>query len=678
MFKFSLSYKDLDYHIKGDPPFTFPPDYCDEEIEANIIEIRGKNGTGKTTLLNVLALALGYLNYGTELENKEDLVYTLNELDNNNTLEYNFLISSDVGKEYVLELSKKKGKRSIIKVNGSEKSIDALNNFEIIFLTEDDPEKVVNQSIRKVVKYFKNIEQNFEEITKKLMEEGFKIDDYETVNNSIKSVEDKITDLKKETSEKEKQLKEKEELLNNVLLRNDLKEKLDILASKEDTIKKYEKYREDYEKYQDSTYDEISKKINQEQKKLDKLNFKINNTIDLKIIENCRIIKLYGVKPDVEKILGCDKGEIENIKSNIDIEESKTSSIKYELVDDMIDLFSSYSPREIIPIINKSVSETVSELREIKNKMNFDRIYILVEELKNLINDKNGELRKSKRIREKIDALYDKLEAHENIDVKNLLKNYRTYEAEYIKLQNVMSMNKDTLLDKWHKLSKIKNEQKDVESEISNLKLEIRLSKQNTRSLEKNLKVLNEKKGKKPKYYEYKDSVSKTFENIIKIRERIINYVSILEDTKEAKRQYENKKDKEGFTSKDYKHFYNSVGKYLGKLFEPVKFANETHTIDFFDIEDNKFVTSKNRKIQIRKLSEGQNKITALTPSLKRLGLTRKGIVLIDEIADLDYENIADVKRNLKQAYQDGRILLAIMVRPLHQEAENSVEIIGW
>lgn len=48
------------------------------------------------------------------------------------------------------------------------------------------------------------------------------------------------------------------------------------------------------------------------------------------------------------------------------------------------------------------------------------------------------------------------------------------------------------------------------------------------------------------------------------------------------------------------------------------------HDVEFFDIENNEFVTPEGRRINSDKLSQGQNKNTALTPSLKRLGLEKK------------------------------------------------------
>ena len=74
MFEFKMSYLEPGYHKPGDKPFTFPPEGVESKIDANLIGIYGRNGTGKTTLLNVLALALGYLDREKELDTKQVLL----------------------------------------------------------------------------------------------------------------------------------------------------------------------------------------------------------------------------------------------------------------------------------------------------------------------------------------------------------------------------------------------------------------------------------------------------------------------------------------------------------------------------------------------------------------------------------------------------------------------------
>ncbi len=72
MFEYNLSYYNSRFHKTGEKPFSFPPDGMPPVIDANIIEIEGDNGTGKTTFLNCVALALGYLELKEKSLDKKD------------------------------------------------------------------------------------------------------------------------------------------------------------------------------------------------------------------------------------------------------------------------------------------------------------------------------------------------------------------------------------------------------------------------------------------------------------------------------------------------------------------------------------------------------------------------------------------------------------------------------
>src|SRR5438552_1654226 len=109
MFEFRVSYFEPGYHKQGDSPFRFPPEGTEKLSKGNLIEIRGKNGTGKTTLLNILALALGYLDREQELQRKPILKAKLSALDKNETLEYDFRITRQGPFAIDLKLQRTKG-----------------------------------------------------------------------------------------------------------------------------------------------------------------------------------------------------------------------------------------------------------------------------------------------------------------------------------------------------------------------------------------------------------------------------------------------------------------------------------------------------------------------------------------------------------------------------------------
>jgi nucleoside-triphosphatase THEP1 len=57
---------------------------------------------------------------------------------------------------------------------------------------------------------------------------------------------------------------------------------------------------------------------------------------------------------------------------------------------------------------------------------------------------------------------------------------------------------------------------------------------------------------------------------------------------------------------------------------------------------------------------------------------TKRKIVLIDEIADLDAANMQFVRDTLKSKLDEGSLLLAVLVRPRPGISPNLVDIKGW
>src|SRR5438132_10249861 len=126
MFEFTARYSQPKYHKEGEEPFRFPPSGMANTTTSNLIEVRGSNGTGKTTLLNILALALGYLDREQELQRKPILKAKLSALDKNETLEYDFRITRQGPFAIDLKLQRTKGQKSRAYVNSKAVSPDVL------------------------------------------------------------------------------------------------------------------------------------------------------------------------------------------------------------------------------------------------------------------------------------------------------------------------------------------------------------------------------------------------------------------------------------------------------------------------------------------------------------------------------------------------------------------------
>jgi len=673
LFELKMSYKEPGFHKPGDPPFRFPPDNVDTKYDANLIEIEGGNGTGKTTLLNCLALALGYLD-DKELEKKPLLARKLRRLDENETLSYSFHMRSDKPNYIDLKIERKEGQRQLCLLNSKPIDLDTLRrNFDVFFLTEDDPKKVVSISLGRLAGYFRNTDDKLntlqQEVTRILMD----IHEFQDFKKKEKELIDEIKKSEKRIEKEKANILELKELLQKVQLRDDLENKIDLFADEDRISSRYEALRRKYEELERQEAPSLLRKLKKEKLKLSRINQEIKE-YKSRIIQICSSLRQYGVILDSKKILEDDYAEYNQLMENLgDLEEKKA---KKKLVDDMIKLFQRYPSNEIVPLINKSIHETLSDLIAIKRRFGDDRVFGLVGTLQNVIKQKKYALLEFDKIQAKIANLSQKIKHLKNFE--EIEKKFMEAQKKYFALQKALKENKIKLTTEWQRVRSVKGDAESIKRQIRDIEVNMEADERIKSTYEQKLRILHENISAKPKYLNKKKKLEASNETISRLREYIFAWTRILEQPREMKKHFASVKEGQGFGPSDYNRFVKAVGEYLGKQFEPIDFSYKLHEISFFDIENNTFVTKEDRKIPIDELSRGQSKIATLRKIFKEMDSGKKKIVLIDEIADLDPVNLQYVKDTLKSKYLEGSILLAVLVRPLRKFSSKPVEIRGW
>jgi len=678
MFEFNLKYIDPNFHKKGDPPYEFPPNETISKIDSNLIEILGKNGTGKTTLLNVLALSMGYLEQDKDLESKPILKEKLRRLNENPNLSYKFNIICS--KPYSLNLKLERYKNQKEKIFYNNKQVDStiFKNFDIVFLTEDDPEKVVNLTLGKINVFFDKMEKKLTSISSLILNNKIEIDTYNEYEKEkidlMSEIDTRNNHLKNLNQTKQNNL----ENLEEVKRRDEVEEYLLLLNEEKSIELEYKKLKNQLENLKDNQYDDLYSKLIKEEKQYNKLEYQINYVHNFNLKDICKTLKYYKIYVNEDKILEGNKEELEKINKELITEESKKNINKLEMVEGMIHLFSQFSMDNEIPVINKSVYDTLNELNDLKEKLNFDRAYFLLEKLYDEINKKQKIVKKLKDVEKRITSIKTDLKFRDKGDYEKLKLSFLEIEKKYHKLQVAQSYNKTELLSEWSKLKKIKGNEDSISKEIRQIEIDIGMEAKYLSGCEHRLKVIKENIIKKPKYLNVSNKLEE-FDNKIRIlRENLTHWMEIINNPDRAKNIYYQNKKQRGFGKSEYEEFIQAIGEFLGNQFEPFDFGGRSHFIKFFDIENKTFITKEDRKISVIDLSKGQNKIASLNASLKRLNKDRKGIVLIDEISDLDPQNLQNVKHMLKDAYNKGLIILAVLVRPLHEFTDVPVKIVGW
>lgn len=671
MFEFRMSYLESGYHRPGDRPFLFPPEGVDDRINANLIEIEGRNGTGKTTLLNCLALAAGYLDHEKDLETKPALRRKLQDLDKNNTLEYFFRICCDKPDPIDLKIERAKGQKSKCWLNSKAVDLDTINRkFDIVFLTEDDPKKVVNASLGKLSKYFNELEKGLVFIQSSINRNLLDIAEFHEFkkkeNNMIKEIEGFRKDIDNKRSDHAK-LTQK---LKQVQQKNDVKGKLELLNNEKQITSEYNNLKKKYDQTKDKKDTDIIRSLYRERLNLNRVNDELKK-IDAGITQICDSLAHYSIPLHTEKLLKGDYAELNQLNQQMQ-PKKREETVKLRMIDDLIVLFGHYLESDIVPLVNKPVHETLSELLKLKARLAADRVFALLTALNNTMAQKKSATLEFDKIQNKICALSQK--GKDLKEIEEIQGAYIKAEEKYLALQVAQSQDRTDLLSKWRELSLVDGDPVTIQSQLNDLEVSIRTQETMKSRYEENLRILRENSTATPKYVEKEGKLRVLYETISKLRENVIQWTQILDNPELAGRQFTSEEEKIGFGLADYQKFVRAVGEYLGSQFEPIPFDYKIHNVKFFDIERNVFITTDDRQIHIDNLSQGQSKITSLTGSFRKMDPSKKKIVLIDEISELDPQNLEDVKNTLKSKLDEGSLLLAVLVRP----SSEMTRIKGW
>ena len=500
MFEFKLTYKDPDFHKEGDPPFEFPPPSFENVVNSNLIEIQGKNGTGKTTLLNVLALALGYFEQKEELEGKPVLTEKLEKLNENESLKYNFNITSDGENPYSLILERDEGKKSKYILNGKQVSLEKLRNLEVIFLTEDDPLKVIRISLGKIGSFLNTINRKLTSTSAIILKHQIDIINYSDAKGKEGELIKEIKSLESSIKIENDEIARLNELLKNVLLKEEFEGYFDLIKNKESTTDTYNELKEKLDVIKNVKYDAIYQKYDSIEKRRDRSWYTIRTVHDLNIRDMCNILKYYDVTLDIDRVLKCDIIYINNELSEIDASKSEEKTIKIELVNDMINLFRQYSSAEIIPIIDKSIKDTVSELNDIKQRLNVDRLFSTISSLYGEVEKKYKELTKINNYGKQLKKIDDEISMREEIDYEDIRKRFKEIEQPYFNLQIALSKDKSEILKTIKLYKNIKDNSSDIEKTVNDLIINKSVNENLIQRHQHQLKITGEDMAKLPKY----------------------------------------------------------------------------------------------------------------------------------------------------------------------------------
>ena len=359
-----------------------------------------------------------------------------------------------------------------------------------------------------------------------------------------------------------------------------------------------------------------------------------------------------------------------------------------KLCNDLIQVLSHYKTINIsIPGMEKTITEFVNDLEKIVRSN--EKITVFDENCNIAIGLLNDELRPDIKFAQR--SIFPNLRLLRNAhsdDTKNVdydlmeskilelnetlskyESNVKYYEAELLKKRdfdpdNICKIGEDEL-EKYsvYTEEQLRKEIVALKEEISNKKTE--LSK-NKFTLERLSKEIDDIEQKKPHEYQNHLDELEQLESITtvlstKLLNQFSGYISAIISGKVH--SYEN-------IAEEQKNYYKFVFSYLGTVLGTVHHLDKTYEVRCIDLIKEKIITHDGKTIMFTDMGTGQSQ-SAYIMSLLNKSDDRKIIALFDEIAMMDNNSLDPIYKKMKVLYEQNKLLLGIVV----QKSDGDVNI---
>jgi len=694
----------FDYLIsrdEGDTVTEYRPDKISGDLPL-LSYVQGPNSSGKSTLLNLLALAF----YGLNLANEElnpDLRERIDALINSGHQNVKFKIEVEnelLGVKFVSEKKTLDSESIVVRQIKDGKNIpisaDAFKReYKLIYDIPNDPLGRLPLLLYKLRDQQKDIGAdiaNMREYVRKIIDE-------------IKNAKD--PDLI---------IKIKEKLKDTEVVLRENKENERIFELKLNIFKKYffSKFYSYYIKEEEEVKNQInriSKQIKDEkryQNNLLKIYLKQNKQLEEKINEISDLIEsIKFVLPDIiekDKLIRYKLWKTSEVRNEIHypmiytdlrtetkffidylnqkiLEDRTTNEKDLELekfLKTLIAILSDYIDSSItIPVINLSIIDFITTLNNNLEKLqsvtsninNVEQCARSLESLLKLIDD--CILLASEKI-QNVDIFSE--EEIENIsllrDLEDLNKRLGEYSEKIKTLRNRIIKNDfeiDNIVDVYLEM-RTDNDLEIYDSYGENffeeklndwegkLKEKQATSKKLERRIEDQREELFRLESKDPHKFQDKFEILQILlKHIQRVERTFYSFDSILSRIIQSS-------GKPKSISEDEKTYFELIGKYLAKKIGNIRHINNTYSVERIDVLSKKLITSEGKVILFSDLGTGQGQ-AAYLETLLNMSEGKKIIALFDEVAMMDEASLKPIMEKLKSLYYQKKLLMAMIVQ---------------
>jgi hypothetical protein len=703
---------DLDYlierKIKDDTILKLVPDKIPSKLP-NIVYVEGPNDSGKSTILNLIALSF----YGLNNDRiKDSLKIKMDSLINSDYQKIKFELEiSNKDKSIILRARKKDliNNEIIVEesINGNKFRPLSRELFEKKYnLIYDIPEKpterlpdLLSELESQQIRYGEQIKRFSKYIRDMIVE----IKEYrdpkrlDQLKNSLKQLIEEVEEINIKLptlSLISNDLKMFNNVRNYIKYYNDCLRLNEKICEYEENIRKYKKG----EKIKSAEYSSLKSQISFQLDEIFKIKNNITTTIlnlifkkDKKKLIIWEDIKIYDTKDyEIDKKL---KSQIKNFLFDINEQmkkiENDDSFKNSSIFKDIIKFLKSYENFSIeIPKINIKLSDLINILTE-ENKKH-DKILTMYEGLKSL----NTSLDTLLSSIDEINILLLKLKEYDSkgVDedtgedisaIRELLNGYRDNyniskrQLNYYYLRCKEYNIEDELLnEKMKDLLDIFNSKKDLEpfftldekqliDKITEFDREILKMDSDLKTKGFLIKQYGEEfeKLKKKKSHKYENNLTELdilYKKSEELHGKLLNdYTEMIKKLKKSKIL--------NITSEE-KIYYNKIAKYLGNKIGTFWYIDKKYIAKEVDLISKIIYTEDGSIIHISDLGTGRGQAAYLTGLLNLYNDNRNIIALFDEISAMDFNSLTPIISKIQKLYEDNLLLTGVLVQKLDEK----------
>lgn len=686
---------------EGDEIKTYTPDLIQNEIP-NVAYIQGPNSAGKSTLLNLIALAF----YGNKLGKDEINQSLKNRIENlinsdHQKLKFNIVVENDL-MGIKLTSTKESLNTKDIKVRKKDKDENFLisadrfqQEFKLIYDIPNNPLERLPNLLIKIRNDQRNVKYKLSCLRDLLRE----------IISEIQDAKDPgiIKKLKENIEEKEKLLKMRRNGLKNLTKSNKLLKKYyfsRFTFTYKNKKKKYQSRINLIKKEERKFEREQSRAFKASRAQLEQLETNISQAESLfdaikeilpKLINNSdkNRYKMWAdsdirdeiIHPSLYDSLREQSKYFKVHLKEILLYEKHSSSQELEmkkLIDSLIGILNSFKSDELkVPVVDLPVNEFINTLKEDLEEYNsvtvkIQNIGYCKELLSKFIQSMNDAIEHRKTIESIKEDMtsddFDKLAIESELSELNSKieqTSYEILELEKSALKNDFEpgnlpnlyedLREDPMLDSYELYNKGQLEELIDDKVSKENKFRKDCRRLETLIKDKNEQVKRLEKKEPHKFQEHFLSINSILKHTLNLEKMFLQFdqfadkiISKKLDTTDA--------------SKEEELYLERVGFYLANKVDSIRHIDSLYKIRNIDVLLEIIETVDGKKIRFSDLGTGQGQATYLDTLLSMSG-NKKIIALFDEVAMMDESSLGPIKDKLKDLYKKRKLLMAIIVQ---------------